>query len=189
MDTLLSFFAGSDDVSNVVGEGISQTQQVENNQINETNFIKQGEEKNILTLIPNCGIKKNGLFSNEDYTEGDKRDAYSTLYDHLVEKEYIKTQVSWSSYFSGESVATIDEEKIDKLEINKDDNNFPEILKCFNIDNSQLKTFLINYKYNLIDETSLVLPINQSNQTGGKRKKTVRKKNKRKNKRKSSKKK
>lgn len=185
MDFVLSFI--SDDVADEV---VSQGQQTENNQINETNFIKQGEEKNILTLIPNCETKKKGfLFSNEDYTEGDKRDAYSALYDHLVEKEYIKTQVSWSSYFSGESVATIDEEKIDKLEINKDDNNFPEILKCFNIDNSQLKTFLINYKYNLIDETSLVLPINQSNQTGGKRKKTVRKKNKRKNKRKSSKKK
>jgi hypothetical protein len=183
MDTVFSFFVGSDDVSDVVDEGISQTQQVENNQINETNFIKQGEEKNILTLIPNCETKKKGLIWNEDYTEGDKRDAYSALYDHLVEKQYIKTEVSGSSVFSGESVATIDKGKIDKdkLMFRKDDPNFPEILKCFNIDSEKLKTFFREYKYNITDGASLF--------TGGKRKKTVRKKNKRKNKRKSSKKK
>lgn len=181
MDTVFSFFVGSDDVSDVVDEGISQTQQVENNQINESNFIKQGEDKKILTLIPNCETKKKGWISNEDYTEGDKRDAYSALYDYLVEKQYIKTEVSGSSFFSGESVATIDKGKIDSLEINKDESNFPEILKCFNIDNEKLKTFFREYKYNITDEASLF--------TGGKKKKTVRKKNKRKNKRKSSKKK
>ena len=180
MDFFL-YLVGYGDPSYVLDESISLTQEVENNQINETNFIKQGEEKNILTLIPNCEIKKRGWFSNEDYTEGDKRVAYSDLYNHLVEKKYIKTEVSGSSFFSGESVATIDKGKIDSLEINKGESNFPEILKCFNIDSEKLKTFFREYKYNITDEASLII--------GGKKRKTVRKKNKRKNKRKSSKKK
>lgn len=181
MEYLFSSFAGTNDSLDTADEVVSQTQQVEINQINEFNFIKQGEKMNILTLIPNCETKKKGWFSNEDYTEGDKRDAYSALYDHLVEKKYIKTKVGFLSYFSGESVATIDKGKIDTLEINKNESNFPEILKCFNIDSKELKTFFREYKYDITDEPSL--------STGGKKRKTVRKKNKRKNKRKSSKKK
>jgi hypothetical protein len=70
---------------------------------------------------------------------------------------------TWSRIFTI-NPDLIETSKLKEL-INKDSSDFPDQLKCYNIDYGQLSTFLKNYKYAAVDELNLLT------NKGGRRKK------------------
>lgn len=141
-----------------------------NNEIRFDNFIPQALNTKILTLIPNCKNESSSWFGNSSYTKDNNsiKAAYSDLYNYLVKKEVITKKISKASIWTWDSVYTVNPKLIETNElkklIKKDNEDFPNLLKCYTINYEDLSFFLKNYKYSAIDEVNLIVK-------GGKRKK------------------
>ena len=133
-----------------------------NNEIKFDNFAVQVVRTKILTLIPNCTNTISGWFGSSSHVVDNTstKYAYSDLYDYLVKNKIIKKDVGKSSFWTWDSVYTIDTNVIEPQHLtkvlNKDNGDFPSLLKCYNIDSHELSTFLKHYKYNAKDEVDFM---------------------------------
>lgn len=172
MDELLDIFAIT---------VVSKTVEKSNNEIKFDNFVGQAQSSGILKLKPNCTIKEPGfLYGNKDVKIEDSyiyiKPAYLKLYDYLVEKNIITKKLGMSSFFTWDSIYTIDktligEDKLQDLLSIEKNTDFPILLKCYNINYTELSKFLNEYKNSPTDEI-------RAYTKGGKRKNIKHKKNK-----------
>lgn len=86
---------------------------------------------------------------------GDINDVYLALYDYLVKKKVIKAKIKLVSVWTADYVHIINKPFIDehilREKINKKNSDYPELLKCYEINYSKLSHFLKNYKYTFVD--------------------------------------
>ena len=136
----------------VVGDKVIETKY---NEIKFDNFVPQAKKRKILTIIPNC--KHKGWFGNS-YTINNNfnLEAYTILYDYLVDKNIITAKVNKASLWTWDKVYTINRQLIHpdslKVIINKHNKDFPLLLKCFNIHYDKLYDLFKNYKYDALNE-------------------------------------
>lgn len=127
-----------------------------NNEIKIENFEIQAKQKNIMKIKPQpCKSKMWGLFEyNVDHNY--LNHSYGELFNYLVKKEIIISKIDLATYFTADFVYTLPTPFIDKKEfqtrMNDKNKDYPELLKCYEIDNNILYDLLKNYKYNLKDE-------------------------------------
>jgi len=146
-----------------------------NYEIMADNFILDAEKKSILTLKPDCKIEKPGWFGNNSYTIDDKfnKDAYLELYLYLAVKKIIikKETNTWTwDYVYTVNKESIETNKLQDL-IKKENNDFPNVLKCYEINYEELSNLL--QKYTVTKDEN-----NKPKQGGKKKNKTNKRKNK-----------
>jgi hypothetical protein len=127
-----------------------------NNEIQLENFEIQAKKINIMKLKSTpCKSKFWGFI---EYTVDDNylMYCYAELFNYLVKKEIIISKIDVGTFFTADFVYTLPKPFIHQTEfqkrINSTNSDYPEILKCYTIDNTKLYNLLKNYKYNITDE-------------------------------------
>ena len=140
--------------------------EAKNNELTDINFVSQAIPKKLLTNkidndLKNCINKKSMLmtddFINDNYLKGD----YLMLYDYLVKNKIILKKFKKESVITLSYVYTVNKELLEKSDLKTllDSNNadFPERLKCYNINYAELKKFLKDYVYSASDHLKVLV--------------------------------
>jgi len=128
------------------------------NQIKLENFIINGKKDELIRLKPNCSIEIKGWFSSGTQQIDDKflNGAYMELYDYLIKKKIINSRLGVATFFTADFIHTINKDLIEKnvlTEKLKDTNqDFPKLLKCYEINCDKLSNFLKKYTYGVADD-------------------------------------
>jgi len=147
-----------------------------NNEIKDFNFISQTKGTDI--LVPNQRSKI-GKMSKICKINKKILDMHSVvLYNYLVKKKIIKKERKKVSLFTWEDVYTIDKKLIDakklKKLLDKNNNDYPYSLECYNVNYKKLHSFLENYKYDSLDREKLAVNLLHELHAGKKNKKVDR---------------
>jgi hypothetical protein len=145
------------------------------NEIKFYNFIAQAKDLNIITKKDdfNCDI------TYKKYQDYDIKDIYLALYDYLLKQQIIIGSVRTGSLWTWTKIYTINpdpdfiEEYRLRILINENNYDYPDELKCYNIDYTTLSEFLKNYNHKKIS-TDLFRMFKKN---GGKNSKTKKRKN------------
>lgn len=135
------------------------------NEIKDVNFVQQAKDKNIITFIPNCTIKNFGWLGDITIDPKDTnhlKTVYLNLYDYLVKHNIIIKKFDLTFFFTADFSYKITQNKelleIKNLEkiLNKQNNDFPKVLKCYTIDYDKLSHLLKNYNNNPTNEVKVL---------------------------------
>jgi hypothetical protein len=168
------------------------------NEITVQNFVVQTRqlENKIITLKPDCYNESRGWFSNTRYKIGENfnKIAHEELYHYLYKKNIIEVKLHTLENFFALNVFNksniyqinknliikdpVKTEETLRAIINENNEDFPQLLTCYDMNYGELTKFLINYKYSPID----VIPIGPF---GGRNKTRVKQKTKNKTKKRS----
>lgn len=146
----------------IAGEAAVQAKVAEkvNNEIKNSNFVVQGRKLGLLTLNPNCTIPQ--WFGNKKIDESSEKNAYNDLFNYLVEKKIITSNVSFWSFFTADKTYKIDPaiHNMPSLTIDMKDPKISKLLSCYTVKTNELLQFLkdydINKNYNAKDDETLV---------------------------------
>ena len=121
------------------------------NQIKFDNFTVQASEKKIMKFKQTCP------------KTSDLGDAiYMNLYDYLIKKEIITSNIKGLSALTFDTINNINQDKLKTLDGFKGIlSDFSTIFPCYDIDMAGLFKFLKEYKYNASDEAKYLDIIKQ----------------------------
>ena len=136
-------------------EAVGQGAEKINNEIKFENFIAQGKEVEFLKARSKCKHKAFGMSYIVDPKYIDS--AYLDLYDYLIKKEIIKQKIGFETLITADQVHTVNPDKnvlkpnnIKKL-VNRNLEDYPELLECYHIDYNKLSDYLINYEHAVLN--------------------------------------